>query len=98
MKANDVKEAWGTTFAKMKAPTIALFAAVALVSIFRGSGVNDAGMDSMPLALAKTLAVLTGEAWPALASYVGASAPSSPAPTPCPTCSSRSSSGIWPHS
>lgn len=32
---------------------------------------NDAGMDSMPLALAKTLAALTGEAWPALASYVG---------------------------
>ena len=56
MKANDVKDAWTTTFAKMKAPTIALFAAVALVSIFRGSGVNDAGMDSMPLALAKTLA------------------------------------------
>ena len=51
MKANDVKDAWTTTFAKMKAPTIALFAAVALVSIFRGSGVNDAGMDSMPLAL-----------------------------------------------
>ena len=71
MKANDVKDAWTTTFAKMKAPTIALFAAVALVSIFRGSGVNDAGMDSMPLALAKTLAALTGEAWPALASYVG---------------------------
>ena len=44
---------------------------MALVSIFRGSGVNDAGMDSMPLALAKTLAALTGEAWPALASYVG---------------------------
>lgn len=38
MKANDVKDAWTTTFAKMKAPTIALFAAVALVSIFRGSG------------------------------------------------------------
>ena len=71
MKADDVKEAWSTTFAKMKAPTIALFAAVALVSIFRGSGVNDGGMDSMPLALAKTLASLTGEAWPALASYVG---------------------------
>ena len=27
MKANDVKDAWTTTFAKMKAPTIALFAA-----------------------------------------------------------------------
>ena len=66
-----MKDAWTTTFAKMKAPAIALFAAVALVSIFRGSGVNDAGMDSMPLALAKTLAALTGEAWPALASYVG---------------------------
>ena len=71
MNANAVKEAWTTTFAKMKAPTIALLAAVALVSIFRGSGVNPDGMPSMPLALAQTVAEFTGSAWPALASYVG---------------------------
>src|SRR5690606_12890803 len=38
MKGEAVKQAWTESFFKMKAPTIALFAAVALVSIFRGSG------------------------------------------------------------
>ena len=95
MKANDVKDAWTTTFAKMKAPTIALFAAVALVSIFRGSGVNDAGMDSMPPRPSPPSPVKPGP--PSLPTSA-ASAPSLPAPTPCPTCSSPSSSGIWPRS
>lgn len=71
IKVNGVKDAWITTFAKMKAPTTTLFAVVALVPIFRSSDVNDAGMDSMPLVLARTLVALTGEAWPAFASYVG---------------------------
>lgn len=60
----------------MKAPTIALIAAVALVSILRGSGVNTAGVDgaplpSMPMAMAQFCAWLTGNAWPMLASFVG---------------------------
>jgi lactate permease len=76
MKGEDVKRAWTESFAKMKAPTIALFAAVALVSIFRGSGVADIALNpnsypSMPLAMAKTVAAFAGNAWPMLASYVG---------------------------
>jgi lactate permease len=76
MKGDDVKKAWTESFVKMKAPTIALFAAVALVSIFRGSGVADIALNpnsypSMPLAMAKTVAAFAGNAWPMLASYVG---------------------------
>ena len=71
MNGKQVAEAWGTTFAKMKAPTIALIAAVALVSIFKGSAQNPMGYDSMPLAMAKVCASAAGSAWPALASYIG---------------------------
>jgi lactate permease len=76
MKGDAVKQAWTESFVKMKAPTIALFAAVALVSIYRGSGVADAVLNpnnypSMPLAMAKTVAAFAGNAWPMLASYVG---------------------------
>ncbi|MGE4442276.1 MAG: L-lactate permease [Desulfomicrobium sp.] len=76
MKGEAVKQAWTESFVKMKAPTIALFAAVALVSIFRGSGVADIALNpnsypSMPLAMAKTVAAFAGNAWPMLASYVG---------------------------
>ncbi|NLY41095.1 MAG: L-lactate permease [Desulfovibrionales bacterium] len=76
MPGKAVKQAWTESFAKMKAPTIALFAAVALVSVFRGSGIADAALNpnnypSMPLAMAKAMADLAGNAWPMLASYVG---------------------------
>jgi lactate permease len=76
MSGDAVKKAWTESFAKMKAPTIALFAAVALVSIFRGSGVADAALNpnsypSMPLAMAKAVAEIAGNAWPLFASYVG---------------------------
>ncbi len=76
MKGEAVKQAWTESFVKMKAPTIALFAAVALVSIYRGSGVADIALNpnsypSMPLAMAKTVAAFAGNAWPMLASYVG---------------------------
>ncbi len=75
--SNKVGRAWGTAIAKMQAPTIALLSAVALVSIFRGTSVttvvlNAAGQGvSMPMAMALTMSELTGNAWPALASYVG---------------------------
>ncbi len=74
---NKVATAWGTAIVKMKAPTIALFAAVSLVAIFRGTGSTDFVLDaagngvSMPMAMAITMADLTGQAWPMLASYVG---------------------------
>jgi lactate permease len=84
MDGKKTSAAWTTTLQKMKSPTIALVFAVALVSIFRGSGVNPeaaaaaaaagqsfTALPSMPLALAKTVAVIAGNAWPVLAVFVG---------------------------
>lgn len=71
MNGAKVSEAWGTTCKKMIAPTIALIAAVSLVSIFKGSAQNPMGYDSMPLAMAKVCAAAAGSVWPALASYIG---------------------------
>lgn len=76
MSPAKVSGAWTTAFKKMKAPTIALISAVALVSVLKGSGVNTAGAEgaalpSMPMAMAEFMAALTGNAWPYLASYAG---------------------------
>lgn len=76
MPAAKTKAAWSQAIATMKNPTIALFAAVALVSIFRGSGIADVALNpnsypSMPLAMAKAVADITGNAWPMFASFVG---------------------------
>lgn len=76
MSGDAAKKAWSQSIVKMKNPTIALFFAVALVSIFRGSGVADAALNpnnypSMPLAMAKAVAGLVGQGWPLFASYVG---------------------------
>ncbi|MEA1966637.1 MAG: L-lactate permease, partial [Thermodesulfobacteriota bacterium] len=76
MKGDNVKKAWGEAVAKMKNPTIALLFAVALVSIFRGSGISDIALNpknyqSMPLAMAIAVAGLAGNAWPMFASFVG---------------------------
>ncbi|SDL09079.1 lactate permease [Maridesulfovibrio ferrireducens] len=68
--------AWKEAIAKMKSPTIALFFAVSIVSIFKGSGIVDAALNpnnylSMPLALAETVSGLAGQTWPMFASFVG---------------------------
>jgi lactate permease len=76
MPADKVGTAWRQSIATMKNPTIALFAAVALVSIFRGSGITDTILNpnaypSMPLAMANAVAGISGQTWPLFASFVG---------------------------
>ena len=66
-----VAAAWKTSFSKMTSPTVALVFAIALVSIFKGSATNPEGLPSMPLALAETVAAITGSAWPFFAGFVG---------------------------
>lgn len=68
--------AWKEAIVKMKSPAIALFFSVAIVSIFRGSGVADAALNpngylSMPLALAQAVSSIAGQTWPLFASFVG---------------------------
>ncbi|SDB57341.1 lactate permease [Desulfonatronum thiosulfatophilum] len=76
MPADKVKAAWVDSIKRMKNPAIALFFAVALVSIFRGSGIGDLALNpnaypSMPLAMAKALSELVGQGWPMFASFIG---------------------------
>ncbi|MFW6216712.1 MAG: L-lactate permease, partial [Desulfohalobiaceae bacterium] len=76
MGAGQVKEAWGAAIKRMKNPTIALFFAVALVSIFRGSGAEETALNpnqypSMPLALAEAIAAMAGQSWPFFAGFIG---------------------------
>lgn len=68
--------AWRKAAESMKNPTIALLFAVALVSIFRGTGVEDGalnphGYPSMPLAMAGAVAEFADRAWPLLAPFIG---------------------------
>ncbi len=75
MPADKARTAWVETIKKMKNPTIALLAAVALVKIFQGSGVNPQDvalqMPSMPIAMANVIAGVLGPVWPMFASFIG---------------------------
>ena len=76
MRPETVKTAWTDAIIRMKNPAIALFFAVALVSIFRGSGVDNEALNpnnypSMPLALAEAIAGVAGQSWPLFAGFIG---------------------------
>ncbi len=69
-------QAWKDSFKALKNPAIALLFAVAIVSIFRGTGIQDSLLNphaypSMPIALAQAIAGLVGSAWPVAAAFVG---------------------------
>lgn len=64
--------AWRDAARTLLRPTLALLFAVALVRVFIDSGVNAAGLESMPLHLAARLADAVGGAWPFFAPWVGA--------------------------
>jgi len=67
-----VRRAWSGAASTLAKPTLALLFAVALVRVFIDSGVNQEGLESMPLYLAERLAAVAGSAWPFFAPWVGA--------------------------
>lgn len=76
MPAGEAVRAWKDSFRAIKNPTIALLFAVAIVSIFRGTGIQDSLLNphaypSMPIAMAQAIAGLVGSAWPVAAAFVG---------------------------
>ena len=72
MRSPRVKTAWLDALKRIKGPAVALLFAVAMVEIFKQSASNPAGLDSMPLAMAKAAGGLAGQAWPLVSSLVGA--------------------------
>ena len=67
-----VRRAWGDATTTLAPAALALLFAVGLVRIFIDSGLNQTGLESMPLYLAGRLAAAVGGAWPAFAPWVGA--------------------------
>lgn len=62
------KISWKTILSAMAA----LIVSVPLVQVFINSGINDAGLESMPLVLAHAAAGLFGDNWPLISPAIGA--------------------------
>jgi lactate permease len=72
MKGEQVAEAWGGTFQRIKAPTIALIFAVGLVQVMINSGHTTGGPGgSMLMAMAEFVSNITGGFYPLFATLIG---------------------------
>ncbi len=71
MSRKQVRLAWSETFMRIKNPTIALLFAVPLVRVMMQSGAGG-DLNSMPLAMAEGVIKIFQEAWPLVASFIGA--------------------------
>jgi lactate permease len=72
MKAPALGRALVNAIPLLKKTALALGAAVLLARVFINSGMNTAGLSSMPLTLADGMAALAGQTWPLFAPLVGA--------------------------
>ncbi|WP_318246953.1 L-lactate permease [Halobacillus litoralis] len=72
MRKKEVLATLKTSTHTMVGSAIALGTAVPMVRIFINSGVNDAGLASMPMELAEVVSASVGEAWPLAAPVIGA--------------------------
>ncbi len=71
LSRRQVKDAVSASAKTLVGSAIALGAAVPMVRIFINSGVNEAGLASMPIELAGVLAGSISQGWPAVAPIVG---------------------------
>ncbi|PZV09951.1 MAG: L-lactate permease, partial [Leptolyngbya sp.] len=71
MKPRDLGLAVGRSLPVLQKTALALGSAVLMARVFINSGVNGAGLPSMPLALAEGMSVVAGGTWPLFAAVVG---------------------------
>jgi lactate permease len=72
LSRRDLGEAFKKSALALTSSAIALGTALPMVRIFIHSGVNTAGLESMPIELASLIAGAVGRAWPLFAPLVGA--------------------------
>ncbi|KAB8127940.1 L-lactate permease [Gracilibacillus oryzae] len=72
MSKKAVYQAFASSGKTLIGTAITLFTAVPMVRIFINSGVNEAGLASMPVELAYKASELLGESWPIMAPFIGA--------------------------
>jgi len=65
------RRAWVVAASTLAKPALALLFAVAMVRVFIDSGLNESGLESMPIYLAERLASAVGGSWPFFAPIVG---------------------------
>ncbi|MGL5081952.1 MAG: L-lactate permease [Microcoleaceae cyanobacterium] len=71
MKSGQVRRAIAGATTSIVSTALAIGASVPLAKIFMNSGVNDAGLQSMPLTLADGASSLAGAVWPFFAPVIG---------------------------
>ncbi len=72
LSRKSVGKVWKRSARRLVSTGIALGTAVPMVRIFLNSGVNEAGLDAMPLELAAFAVSGLGAVWPIVAPFVGA--------------------------
>jgi lactate permease len=72
MPARALRHALGVSTGTLAGTCVALLFAIPLARIFINSGINEAGLASMPLLLAESASRSAGSAWPLFAPCVGA--------------------------
>jgi lactate permease len=71
MQPSALRQALANAIPLLQKTTLALGAAVLMARVFINTGVNTAGLASMPLTLADGMSSLAGQTWPAFAPVVG---------------------------
>ncbi|MFW5878623.1 MAG: L-lactate permease, partial [Myxococcota bacterium] len=71
MPARAVGGAWTGTFRQLGGATVALLFAVAMVQVMVYTGQNEAGLESMMLAMSTAAAGIVGGLWPVAAPFIG---------------------------
>lgn len=72
MTRQQISSAFTASVRILPGTALALGAAVAMVRIFINSGVNGAGLASMPVELARQATGVFGQQWPVVAPFIGA--------------------------
>ena len=72
MSAKQVAQTWKIAGRQIFGTAVALLFAVPMVRVLIQSGINESGMESMPVLLAEAASSVAGETWPFFAPFVGA--------------------------
>ena len=72
MSAQQIVQTWKIAGRQLFGTAIALLFAVPMVRVLIQSGINESGLESMPVVLAEGVASITGGAWPFFAPFIGA--------------------------
>lgn len=72
MNGQQIAETWRIAGMQLAGTAVALLFALPLVRVLIKSGINESGLDSMPVVLAQGVANIAGSSWPVFSPWIGA--------------------------